>query len=149
MWSARRVHVTSRPTPHLKTRLRLESLDSRCTPSSLSDLSGDDGSGTMYLAAPPENAAPQIINFTGAEVVGGAWRFTGDVVDESPGGLTITFGGEPVSLQGETATTDGSGHFELSVLLHTDGSDNGLATARTVDNHGLASNVATYNVIAN
>ena len=51
-----------------------------------------------------------------------------------------------VSLQGVTATTDANGHFDKVVLLKTDGSDNGLASAQTVDVHGLASNVARYNV---
>lgn len=136
------------PTP-LRTRLRLESLDARCTPSSLiSDTGGDPSTGaaTQYVTAPPQNAAPQIINFEGVEIVGGMWEFTGDVVDETPGGLTITFGGEPVSLRNQTTTTNASGHFDVVYYVNTDGSDNGLVTAQTVDPQGLASNVAMCDI---
>lgn len=94
----------------------------------------------------PANAPPRVINFQGVEVVGGLWRFTGDVIDESPGGLTVRFGGEPVSLQGVTTTTDANGHFDKSVLVNRDGSDNGLASAQTTDGAGLDSNVAFYNI---
>ena len=128
-----------------RVRLALETLDSRLPPSSLLDppdtplLMTLDGGRTG-------NVAPQIVNFTAVEVVGGMWRFTGDVIDEAPGGLTITFGGEPDSLQGVTTTTDANGHFDIVLLLNTDGSDNGLASAQTVDGGGLASNVALYNI---
>jgi hypothetical protein len=100
----------------------------------------------VFLFASTTTAGPQIVNFTAIEVVGGLWRFTGDVIAEAPGGLTVSFGGEPISLQGVTTTTDDKGHFDKAVLLNTDGSDNGLASAQTVDSNGLASNVALYNV---
>jgi hypothetical protein len=92
---------------------------------------------------PENNLSPRIINFVGVEVAQGLFVFSGDVVDEAPGGLTIYFGGEPVSLQGVTVTTDASGHFEKAIFVNTDGSDNGIATAHTFDSQGLQSNVAT------
>ena len=107
---------------------------------------GQDPPEEPIYAPPPVNAPPQVVNFQGVEVVGGLWRFTGDVIDEAPGGLTIYFGGEPDSLQDQTTTTAANGHFEVALLVNTDGSDDGLASARTVDGAGLASNVALYNI---
>jgi hypothetical protein len=114
------------------------------------------GAGSLVTTAPPEGplfvpeqappAGPVITDFVAVEVVGGLWRFTGDVTAAAPEGLTITFGGEPVSLRGETTTTDANGHFDMSKLMNTDGTDNGLATAQTVDGAGRASNVALYNI---
>lgn len=132
-----------RPTP-TRVRLTLESLDPRCTPSSLSDPDGNDNEPELIV--PAGNAPPQVINFMAVEGPGGFWEFTGDVVDEAPGGLTVALGGEPASLQGVTMTTDASGHFDKVIPLRTDGSDNGLASARTKDAAGQDSNVAVYNV---
>jgi RNA polymerase sigma factor (sigma-70 family) len=89
---------------------------------------------------------PLIVNFQAVEVVEGIWQLTGDVIDEAPGGLTVAFGGEPVSLRNVTATTDASGHFEETLLLNAGGSDAGIASAQVVNAHGRASNVALYNV---
>jgi hypothetical protein len=99
-----------------------------------------------FLPAQKTNLGPQIVNFQAVEVVEGLWKFTGDVIDEAPGGLTVHFGGQPVSLQGVTTTTDAGGHFDKSVLLNTDGSDNGLASAQTFDAGAQASNIALYNI---
>jgi hypothetical protein len=148
---------TPRPSPsRLQVRLTFEALDSRLSPSSLvfdpilyspTDpvQSGGVETGSQSVSLTP-NAAPRVVNFTAVEIVGGLWRFTGDVIDEAPGGLTITFGGEPDSLQGVTTTTDANGHFDIVLELNTDGSDNGLASAQTVDAGGRASNVALYNI---
>jgi len=68
------------------------------------------------------------------------------VVGEAPGGLTIKFGGEPISLRDLTTPTDANGHFDKAVLMNTDGSDNGLASAQAVDAQGHLSNVALYNI---
>jgi hypothetical protein len=159
MWSLFR-SAAPRPAP-TRARLSLESLDSRSAPSTVIDpvtgapvadyvAAPSDGSssldpiGTTPPAppAPPANQAPQIVNFSGRQDTGNIWVLSGDVLDEAPGGLTITFGGEPISLQGKTVTTDSAGHFELVIALKTDGSDNGVATAETVDKLGAQSNVA-------
>jgi hypothetical protein len=127
--------------------LQLESLNLRLAPSSLvDDPLGQNDAAEFLLFREVMNAAPRIVNFQGVEVVGGLWRFTGDVLDEDPAGLTVTFGGEPSSLQGMTETTDANGHFEKTMLLKTDGSDNGLASAQTVDRGGLVSSVALYGI---
>ncbi len=144
MWSFRRVARPS-ATPS-RAYLRLESLDGRLAPSSLLDDPLGSDETDLMLSRAAANAAPRIVNFQGVEVVGGLWRFTGDVIDEDPAGLTVIFGGEPSSLQGVTVTTDANGHFEKTMLLKTDGSDNGLASAQTVDRGGLASNVALYSI---
>lgn len=102
-----------------------------------------DGPGLNFVP-PPANQPPRVANFMAVEVAGGAYEFSGDVFDEAPAGLTVTLGGEPGSLQGVTTTTDAAGHFVVAVLVRTDGSDNGLATAQTTDAGGLASNVASY-----
>ncbi|AMV23356.1 hypothetical protein VT84_03035 [Gemmata sp. SH-PL17] len=106
-----------------------------------------DGGETQLIPAPAPtaNVVPCIVNFRGVEVMGGVWRFTGDVVSTAPGGLTISFGGEPNTLQDKSTTTDTNGHFDKTYLMKRDGSDNGLATAQTVAN-GLASNLAMYGI---
>lgn len=154
MWSFRRTPRTSRPdVTRFRARLSLESLDARLAPSDLTPLLGEPparAEDEYYLAGPDRqgtNRPPQIVNFGATEVVGGMWRFTGDVIDEAPGGLTITFGGEPISLQGVTVTTDANGHFDKVVFLNTDGTDNGLASAQTVDGAGQQSNLALYIVM--
>ncbi len=144
MWSSRK------PAVH-RIRLGLESLDSRIAPSGYDpdfypESDPDDPTEVIVYGGPEENAAPQIINFVGIARIGGIWEFTGTVVDESPGGLTITFGGEPDSLQGVTVVTDENGHFSITLSLLTNGSDDGLVTAQTTDAQGLASNVASCNI---
>ena len=159
MWRFRRA---SRPhTTPPRARLQLEALDLRLAPSSLDPLTGGyiptapapfvatttQSSVFVDPEVPPEvatNVAPRIVNFVAVETARGLWTFSGDVIDEAPGGLTITFGGVPVSLQNRTTTTDANGHFSVAFLMNTDGSDDGTATARAVDSAGLASNLAIY-----
>jgi hypothetical protein len=99
-------------------------------------------------AQPPANTPPKIVNFQAIPGAGGFWTISGDVIDKAPGGLTVSFGGEPESLQNLKTTTDANGHFSLTLLLATDGSDSGLASAQTVDSQGLVSNIALYNIYA-
>jgi phage-related tail fiber protein len=82
--------------------------------------------------------APAIINFTAKELNNGKFVITGQVVDATPGGLTITCGGE-TSASGMTTTTNADGTFSLTVQLRTDGTDCGYLTATTVDGNGLSS----------
>ncbi len=96
----------------------------------------------MKVATGSGNNTCEIVNFAAIETGLGMWEFTGTVVDANPGGLTVSFGGQPVSLQGETATTDANGNFGLGIILNTDGSDDGIATSQTVDGQGIPSNVA-------
>jgi hypothetical protein len=153
----RSLHQTSGwSTTRNRARLSLEALDARFAPSDLLSVVNDsalpdpDSSGAGLLVLRDnrgENAAPQVTNFSAVAVGGGLWRFTGEVIDETPAGLTIAFGGEPASLQNLTVPTDANGHFDKTLMLHTDGSDNGMASAKTTDAAGLASNVATFMVV--
>jgi len=93
---------------------------------------GPGGSGTPGLLA------PSITSFTKQEDWG-IWRFNGTVIDDKPvAGLTIDFGGV---LDGQTATVDGDGNFELVIELPS--GTTGTATAQTTDADGLVSNLAT------
>lgn len=147
MWSLFR-SASPRPATLTRARLSLEPLDWRAAPSSLIDpLTGAPSSDSQYLASgSAANQAPRIINFGGGQDSGNIWIIKGDVVDESPGGLTVTLGGDPVTLRGQTLTTDANGHFELVIALNTDGTDDGRMTAQTADAQGLASNVAEANI---
>jgi hypothetical protein len=159
MWSFFR---SAAPTPITRARLGLESLDGRSAPSAMiGPLTGapsleyiaapapDAGTGaaTQKVGVPGVNQSPRIDNFEAAQETGNIWRFTGDVTDEQPGGLTITFGGEPVTLRGYTTRTDANGHFDLLIAMNTDGSDDGVATAQTADPQGASSNLATYSIL--
>ena len=120
--------------------LRLESFESRATPS---------GDGVPLAEPPPggggkvANQAPQITDFTATDLGGGRYVISGRVIDESPGGLTITFGGSVPSLNGQTTTTYADGTFSVVVRLQTDGTDIGYLLATTQDAQGLASNEAS------
>lgn len=146
-----------RPSTSTRARLSLESLDLRSAPSTIIDpvtglpttdylLAATEGDTSTAPPPPaanaPGNQAPKIINFGGGQEAGNMWKFTGDVIDEAPGGLTITFGGDPVTMRGKTVKTDANGHFELIVALNQDKTDNGLVTAQTKDTAGLPSNIA-------
>jgi len=90
---------------------------------------------------PPENKKPVIEDFSALEGPGRVWTFAGRVVDESPGGLTVTFSGIP-SLVGQTAVTAADGTFETLIILNA--GEQGWAKAKTVDAQGLASEEALY-----
>jgi hypothetical protein len=88
---------------------------------------------------PPPNLAPLIFNFMG---INGAtmWTFTGQVVDEHPAGLVVTFGG---LLSGhQTSVQDAAGHFYYNVQLQGPG----MVTAHTIDDQQKESNYAIYYV---
>jgi len=159
------------PSPtQFRARLTLEPLDGRLAPSTITTTNTDTldssalvvpvAAATTTTSATTTSATttaqptgtsdtavtqPKIINFTWSESVGGIVTFTGQVVDPAPAGLTVKFGGDPASLQGKTATTDANGNFSLTLIMQTNGTDNGLATAQTTDSQGLQSNMAmTY-----
>jgi len=95
---------------------------------------------TVTVTVTDVNEAPMINNFSVAHPNSTTWTFFGEVWDESPGSLIITFGG---LLAGHTVMvdTDGPalGSFSYSIDLPP-GTD-GLVSASTVDLGGLASNV--------
>lgn len=125
------------------TFLRLESLEWRDQPSGLGVDDPTDptpGSGEYVLATPPANQAPEIVNFGCTEIANGLFIFSGRVIDEFPGGLTITFSGSVDSMDGKTTITNADGTFTYTIQLKFDGSDNGAVAATTVDAGGLVSN---------
>jgi hypothetical protein len=70
------------------------------------------------------------LTFCAHEYPGSVWVLSGDVTySRGPGSLPVYFGGRPVSLSGQTATTNSSGHYETTVYLNGTSSDNGIATA--------------------
>jgi hypothetical protein len=97
---------------------------------------------------PAANNPPQVTEFQVTWVLGNLWLVSGKVIDENPAGLTVSFGGEPESFQNLTTKTDANGNFSFTIQLNTNGTDNGLASAQTVDGKGLKSNVAMYMVIS-
>jgi len=99
------------------------------------------GGGIQHLSGGTSNQAPIISNFAHQFGVGGICTFTGQVTDETPGGLTIRFGGYPNSLQGKTTTTEATGAFTYSIVLLRNGTDTGVAEVQTTDPQGLDSNV--------
>jgi len=86
---------------------------------------------------------PQITNFAAIEEPGNMWTFQGQVTDQSPQGLTVTFSGLP-SLDGQTATVGANGWFYLTITLGS--GESGIACAQTTDCWGQASNVAQSSV---
>ena len=64
---------------------------------------------------------------------GSVWTFQGQVLDESPQGLVITFGG--LLSNHPTTVTAENGYFWYSVALQT----SGTVSAHTVDLDGLDS----------
>jgi hypothetical protein len=119
--------------------LRLEDLEGRATPSgdALSETSRTPVENTTTA-----NQAPQIVDLAAQELGNGQFVFTGRVVDENPGGLTVTFGGSVTTMKGRTCTTDANGYFSVVVQLRTDGTDVGWVLATTKDDHDVSSDEA-------
>lgn len=106
--------------------------------------------GNLVLApsVSVESNCPFIEEFVCGEDLGspGWFIFAGRVIDESPGGLTVHFGGSPVSLGGKSAVTESDGWFSLRVQLNGTATDNGTGEAVVTDWWGLQSDVATCDV---
>src|SRR5262249_39616983 len=115
-------------------------------PSSLVDFSLAAEPPTYDAGLPAPNVAPVIVDFNAEEVGNGLFIFSGRVIDEQPGGLTVAFGGVP-SIAGLTTVTDANGVFVLIVRLKTDGSDVGTVSAITADAQGALSKPAFVDVI--
>jgi hypothetical protein len=138
------------PAARRPARLFVEQLDDRAAPSGGLTSEPEPWAGigmTAELVAIGKevpNLPPEIVDFTATEVEPGLFRFTGRVNDESPGGLTVTFGGVPGCVQGVSVVTNADGTFELLVQVSTDGSDTGTVEVVTQDAAGQSSDVATY-----
>lgn len=143
-----------RPAPGTnRARLALESLDPRLSPSDLLGTGSDptvintDPTVSAITYAPVVNVgaagkAPVIDNFKGAEIVGGLYRFSGEVVGAEPCVWTVTFGGEPDTLRGMQIQTDANGRFSKVLDVKTDKSDDGELSAQAVNAAGVKTEVA-------
>lgn len=145
------------PAPN-RARLGLEALDLRLPPSSLfpADLGLPDPTvvntdttttaislgAAVNVGTEMADIGPRLTNFKAIEIVGGLYKLEGDVIDPAPAGLTVTFGGDPDSIRGKTATTDANGHFSKVVNVKTDGSDDGTLSAQAVNAANVSTNVA-------
>jgi hypothetical protein len=140
-WLTRRTATTNTP---FRSRLGVEVLEGRVQLSAINPL---------LVSSPPvadsriiPNSPPQIVNFTAEQIGNGLFVFTGHVIDESPAGLTVTFGGGVPTIAGQTTLTDANGDFSYTIRLKTDGTDSGTVSAATVDPLGAPSNVALVDV---
>jgi hypothetical protein len=88
--------------------------------------------------------APTIADFTATQN-GTLWTFTGEVVDASPAGETVTFGGLS-QLQGKTVTVGSNGWFTFSIMLPS--GTNGTVSAMDTNWWGLQSADALFNVVS-
>jgi len=88
------------------------------------------------------NSAPVIQNFTGTDLGGGLWEFTGRVVDEWAAGLVVRFSGLS-AVSGETATVDADGTFSLTVNL---AGQHGNVQCEVTDWWNVDSALATFTV---
>lgn len=103
------------------------------------DQDGLSVSTTFPVTVNADNAPPQIVEFGGSQ--GHTyWTFTGTILDEEPGGLTVTFGG---LLEGLSAVSTADGFFEIQAIIGS----SGTVTAQTTDRQDLDSNVAIEYVI--
>jgi hypothetical protein len=103
---------------------------------------GDDAAEYEVPDVPPE---PVITEFNCSEGAGYVFTFEGTVEGYLPG-MMVTFGGDPQSLQGQTADVDEDGHFVLVIQLSGTLSDEGTATAVAMDTHGQYSGEACTSV---
>lgn len=131
-----------------RTILGLEALDGRDQPSSLIPSADPGGLSSAAFTAQGmvANEEPRIVEFT-CEVVGsGLIQFTGRVIDENPGGLTVTFQSGIPEIDGRTVVTASDGTFSISVRLPENGLNYGTVTVTTTDAEGHISNIAMTDV---
>jgi hypothetical protein len=105
-----------------------------------SDANGQSNVATKTISVPP----PQIDALVYSEQPGNSFVIRGHVNCQDPQGLTVNFGGEVIALDGQHATVDASGWFQIVVTIPTN--DNGTFTAQVTDYWGQQSNLATDNL---
>jgi len=147
-------------------RLGLERLDDRNAPSSLA---GNDAASSDWMPTPDNdslpgyslneseesnpnptpanNQKPVITNFSISVALNLTGRFSGKVVDEHPGGLTVILTGPQGCLNGsgQSVTTDADGNFEfVGQLVHV--TDSGTVTVDTADTLGLPADQVAFSL---
>lgn len=121
-----------------RTFLRIEALEARDQPDGGIETAPPPAPPGGGVEVPPPNVAPVIENFTAQEIGNGMFLITGRVIDETPTGMIVTFGGT-TSAAGQYATVSADGTFSKIVQLRTDGTDSGYITATTVDAYQVVS----------
>lgn len=92
------------------------------------DLWGQTSANATVTAT---SSAPVIQNLIAVHGIGSTWTIQGTVVDESAGGLTVSFGGDLPSYNGQTTTTADNGTFSLTKTLAA--GESGTVTAIVTD----------------
>jgi hypothetical protein len=111
-------------------------------------LNGTETDGSVYLTAfsdPTQmsctdevvlpvaaqaNSAPEITSFQVVRQDNGSYVFSGKIsYSGNTEGLVVQFGGNPVSLNGQSTTCDANGNFSFAIYLNGTPSDNGTVTA--------------------
>ncbi len=110
---------------------------------SATDAAGHASNSPLFTL---KSVAPHIENFFCSEQPDGWYRFSGQVYDESPNGLTVSFGGAPITLQGDSCQVLLDGSFAIRIKLNGTQTDEGTATAVVTDWWGLTSNTAQCDV---
>jgi hypothetical protein len=90
--------------------------------------------------------APVIQNFACVELPNHWFTFTGKVIGPDAGGLTVSFGGAPESLQNQSTTTAADGTFSFTIQLNGTVDDNGIASAVVTNRWGQTSACAYCDV---
>lgn len=103
------------------------------------------GDPTAQFAFPPLPPAPVITDFYCSEGADYVFTFQGTVDGYLPG-MVVYFGGEPESLQGQSAEVDEYGNFRLVIQLSGTTSDEGTATAVASDTFAQQSEEAWTSV---
>jgi hypothetical protein len=88
------------------------------------------------------SAVPQITNFTITSTGGGTYRVSGNVVDEDPNGLTVTFTSDIAALNGQTVSAGADGYFDFTFTT----TSTGTLSATTTDWWGLTSPTESVNI---
>lgn len=88
------------------------------------------------------NQTPVILNFFAYATSYDVWVLEGQVADENPSGMSVTFGGIAT---GYSAVVQPDGSFSLGLLFDND--EEGLVTAQTVDGFGIQSSVVMDEIV--
>jgi hypothetical protein len=103
------------------------------------NVTNDEGETSDPVEVSIASAVPTISNFQVTQGLGSTFTISGQVADESPNNLAVSFGGLD-SLQGLSATTASDGTFSLTVNIPA--GESGLVSAQVTDCWGLTSDLA-------
>jgi hypothetical protein len=101
------------------------------------------GSSSAVVDVTLSSDTPEIVDFAAVHGTGNYWTFSGRLSDESPGGLSVIFGGLS-SLSAHVLQVGSDGTFTATIELAQ--GEFGTATAHTMDWWGLMSSTAETSV---